>query len=224
MALTFPALPDRRRRGTGSLGCLLACAALAFALPVPGPAAGRLGVIYWEDGQNLTLNLRDDTWSLENVVISHGRDRQTRITAGLARGAEKAGGLTEIDLSGSVHIEFRGTVLDADSALVMVRGEELVSVQVKGTQARFSHQRSDSARRIDGRADAIGYDAASNQVSFSGNTSWTDGHHRLEDGQQVTYNIDTGVVTGSRTRGVIDLEDSRERVPPPRMPERSQAQ
>jgi lipopolysaccharide transport protein LptA len=129
-----------------------------------------------------------------------------------------------------VHIEFRDAILDAESAQMVFRGEELLSVQVKGSQARFSHQFRQSGRRIHGRADAIDFDGRSGKVRFSGNTWYTDGRHEFST-DLVIYDIDDGSVaddgdTRTRVQGVIrpDLEQDRQRVPPPRIPDRSTAQ
>lgn len=214
------------RRGSAGAGLLLALL-MAAGWPVPGrTAAGLSGELVIQDARNWVVNSHDDTWSWENVVITHGPD--TRITASKGHGARLAGGVVELNLSGAVHIEFGEARLDADTATMVFRDQELVSVQVRGSQAQFSHQLEGYSRRINGTADAISYESSSGNVRFSGNTFWTDGSKRMTT-SVVNYNIRTGRATDDgdpETRGqiIIPLGNSRDRVPPPRQPDRSTAQ
>jgi lipopolysaccharide transport protein LptA len=205
----------RRPAGALLLLALLACN------PFPqASAAGVLsGSINWEGGDNLEFDTRTDSWSLDDAVLRHGTD--TRLRAEHARGAPADGGTHRLDLSGAVHIEFRGAVLDAETAVIIIRGQQLLSVRVQGSQAQFSHQPAGSARRIQGRGNAIDYDAATNIVTFTGNNWFTASNHDFST-DRVDYNIGTGKVTTGRGSGIIRPE--RERVPPPRTPERGSAQ
>lgn len=183
-------------------------------------AAALSGNLQIEDGDNLLLK-RDGSFSLDNVVLRHGRD--TRVTASTSNFTETAGGLNQLDLSGKVHIEFRGAILDADSARMMFRGEQLLSVAVKGSQAKFSHQPDKAKRRIDGVADAIDYDSSTADVRFTGNTSYTDGLRTLNT-EQLEYNLVDGSVSATRSTGTVILDADAERVPPPRTPDRESSQ
>lgn len=214
------------RRLTRLFSPLLLAVLLACGAPGPAQAAQLSGEIVIEEGINLVINTRDDSWSMDEVLISHGQD--TRITADRLNGTERAGDVSELDLTGDVHIEFRGATLNARSAEVIFRGGELVSVQVEGSQAEFSHLLAGYARRIDGRANAIRFETASGKVRFSGNTSYTDGRHTLNS-EAITYDINDGTVSddgdpGTRGRAIIRLGGSGERVSPPREPDRSTAQ
>lgn len=167
---------------------------------------------------------RDGSWTMDGgVQIDY--DAETRITSQRARGVDKPGNITEIDLTTDVHVEFRGAVLDADSAFIVVRNEQLVSVSVKGSQARFSHPRKDSDRRIEGRASAIDYNSSNNEVRFSGNTFWTNGRRELT-AEVVIYNLETGAASGPTGGQAGPRRDPRTApdVPPPRTPDRSTAQ
>jgi lipopolysaccharide export system protein LptA len=200
---------------------MIASGMLAALLLAPAPAAAPASDV---SIQAETWNFeRDGSWTLTGgVQINYGTD--IRITSLKARGVDKPGNLTEIDLSDTVHVEFRGAVLDADAAFVVVRNEQLVSVAVKGSQARFSHPRKDSDRRVEGRASAIEYNSTNNEVRFTGTTYWTDGRFDVNS-DVVIYNLETGGFRGPlggevRRSGRGAAPD----VPPPRTPDRSNAQ
>jgi lipopolysaccharide export system protein LptA len=172
-------------------------------------------------GENVKFSSRDDSWSFDKADLRDARG--TRVTANTARGIERPGGLLEVDFTGKVHVEFRGAVLDADTATMVLRDEALVSVDVKGSQATFSHQPEKSKRRIDGKADAINYVAASGDMRFSGGTFWTNGSYTMNT-PQLSYNLNSGDVSAPRSIGTVRPKGDSERVPAPRPPERSTAQ
>lgn len=205
---------------------LLFAALLACGASMPAQAAQLSGEIVIEEGINLVINTRDDSWSMDEVLISHGQG--TRIRAARLSGTERAGGVSELDLTGDVHIEFRGATLDAQSAEIIFRSGELVSVQVEGSQAEFSHQFEGYARRINGRANAIRFETATGKVRFSGDTSYTDGRRDLNS-DAIIYDINDGTVADdgdptTRGRAIIRLGGPDERVPSPRPPDPSTAQ
>jgi lipopolysaccharide export system protein LptA len=206
----------------------LVLAALAWtALPV-ALAAGLTGELIFEESGRSELSA-DGSLRIEDAILSHP-DSDTRVTANLALLVETqgSGGVYELELTGAVHIETAGAVLDSTSAVLVFRNQQLVSVQVRGaaaTQAQFSHQLEGSTRRINGRADAIDYDATSGKLRFSGDTAYA-----YADGSasatldSLTYDINTGVVVGERGSGVFQLNRARDRVPPPRTPDPESAQ
>src|SRR5690606_23423822 len=106
---------------------------------------------------NMEMNVRDDTLTVEDVVITHGAD--TRVEAKFARQTSRPGNVKQLDLSGGVKIDFNGATLAADSAVMVFRGDQLLSVRVEGRQAEFSHQ-PPGFRRIFGRAGSISMDTA----------------------------------------------------------------
>jgi len=208
--------------------CLLAAplsllAAVAMRTAV---AAEFTGVLEIQQYTSLEFNYRDGSMTLENVLITHGND--TRVEAKTAKRTEQPDNVNQLDLGGGVQIDFRDAQLEADSAVMLFRGDELLSVQVKGSQAEFSHQPAGYPRRIDGRADEIRFETASGKVSFSGNTSYTDGRYTISD--NVVYDINQGTVTDDRnpaTRGQGSIKfggEDQQPVPPPRTPDRSTAQ
>jgi lipopolysaccharide transport protein LptA len=215
------------RRAAGRAGFVpwLTLLAMACGAAPATLAAGLTGSLQIEEGGRSSLSGDGKTLTIEDVVLTHpGSD--TRVTSSLAVLVLNANGTRDLELSGTVHIEVRGAVLDAGSAMVVFRGEELVSVQVKGSpQAQFSHQPKGSSRRINGRADAIHYDAATGMVQLTGNGFYTfaDGSAEGSSGT-VTYDTNTGKVETGRFSGSLQFERDRERVPPPRTPDRENAQ
>ena len=136
-----------------------------------------------------------------------------------------------------MHIDFRDSTLEAESAVMMFRGDEFLSVKVQGSQAEFSHQPAGYPYRVHARADSINYDTASGKVVFAGNTDYTDGCARLTDYNSITYDINEGTVTDDGnpdTRGtaIICLDRDAasppqgggdQRLPAPRTPQRNTA-
>jgi LPS export ABC transporter protein LptC len=165
-------------------------------------ATGLTGNLIVEDSRNLRYD-RDGVLTADQVRITHGAS--TRITADHARHTQRSGSTSELDLTSQVHIEFRGALLDADSASLAFRRQDLVSVGVKGSPARFSHQPEGYSQRVNGRADAITYDAASSDVTFSGNPSFTNPRGDNVVSEVVVYNVTTGVARLESTHGKIAL-------------------
>lgn len=221
-------LPDRgRRRLSGRARCpqLLSLALIACCAFTPAPGAQLRGDIAI-NGSNWAVDFRDGSWTLNNITIQAS---DTRVTAERARGIERTGGVNEMDLTGSVQVEHRGITLQAGSALVVFRGNQLVSVKVSGRQAQFARVDDDASGRVhQGRADAISFESASGKVVFEGNTFFTDGCIRMSDFRLITYDTNSGVVTDDGdpdTRGQAVLcPDSLDRVRTPRTPERGTSQ
>lgn len=165
-------------------------------------ASGLNGNLIVEDSRNLRYD-REGVLTADQVRITHGGS--TRITAEHARHTQRSGNSSELDLTSQVHIEFRGSLLDADSALLAFRRQELLSVGVKGAPARFSHQPEGYSQRVNGRADAIAYDAASSDVTFTGSASFTNARGDSLNSELVVYNVTTGVVRLESTHGKIAL-------------------
>lgn len=196
----------------------------AWFAPSATAAAAFSGDLVIERRENSTVT-RDGVMTADNVIMTHGAD--TRINAGHFRYTDR-GQTSELDLTGKVQIEFRGALLDAESAVLKFRGKNLVTIAVKGSQAQFSYKPENYPRRIHGLADAIEFDAATTEVKFSGNTSYEDGRHYFDE-ETVYYNITTGVARddgdpATRGKTIIRLGEGPDRVPPPRQPERSTAQ
>src|SRR5690606_17156329 len=133
---------------------------------VPAQLTGALTIDNWS---RLEHKVQDDSTIIDNAELSHGSDMS--IKAGRAVRALLPGNVNQLTLSGGVHIDYRGAVLDAETALVVFRGQQLQSARVQGSQATFSHQPASSPRRVRGQANAIEFDGTSNRVRFSGKTS-----------------------------------------------------
>jgi lipopolysaccharide export system protein LptA len=214
----------RRTAGRAGLVPWLTLLAVACGAAPAILAAELTGNLQIEKGGPSLLSGDGKTLTIQDVVLTHpGSD--TRVSASQALLVMNPSGARDVELSGAVHIEVRGAVLDAGTAWIVFRGEELVSVQVKGSQAQFSHQPKGSSRRINGRADAINYNTASGKVLFTGN-----GFYSFADGSAegssdtVTYDINAGSVATGRLSGVLQLDRLRDRVPPPRTPDPESAQ
>lgn len=215
--------PFDRGSGRAAVACVLA---LGWVVALPLKAAGITGSLVIEKAGKSSF-APDGVITAEDVVLTHGED--IRVTAAFARHTPLPDGTRRLELTGRVHIDLRGALLDADSALLQFRQQELLSVAVKGTQAKFSHQPEGYERRITGLADAIDFDAATSEVTFSGNTSYTDGRNSLTS-DLIIYNIESGALRDdgdpkTRGRAIIRLGNNQaDRVPPPRQPDRSTAQ
>jgi lipopolysaccharide transport protein LptA len=212
---------DHRCRRAAALGVLV----LAWAGLFPAEAAELTGFLVIEKARNAQYT-REGILTAEDVLLTHEGD--IRITADHARHTPLEDGTRRLELTGRVHIEVRGAVLDADSATLNFRDQDLLTVAVKGSQATFSHQPEGYARRVNGRADTIDFDAARSEVTFAGNTSYTDGRNSLTS-DLIVYGIESGAIRDdgdpkTRGRAIIRLGESLGRVPPPRQPERSTAQ
>jgi lipopolysaccharide export system protein LptA len=208
---------------------LVAVLIMAVALPVMKPAipAELSGELVFKSWSKVDYTPQDGSALIHDAEISHSKDMH--ITAKLARLARLPdNNVEELTLSGGVHIDYRGALLDADSALIIFRDEKLLSARVQGSQATFSHQPAGTSRRVNGRADAIEFEGASNRVRFKGDTFYTDGRDECTI-DELIYSLTDGSFSTIRAPGqggdrCIFKLDSRERVPPPRTPERSTAQ
>lgn len=217
---SFP--PELSRRGF-----VLAFAAASFVKLLPASAAAlpREDVIV--RGVRLKTNPRDGTFSLEDVELRQGKD--TFVTAKAATVLDQENTLW--DLKGSVHVEFRGAVMDSDSARLMFTDRELSTVHVLGTPARFTHRPQNRPdKRNLARANTIDYDAATSKVRFSGDTWYSNGENIEVSSKTTVYTYDMkegGLVSTpdgngeGRTQLIIR---PRQRVTIPRTPDRSSSQ
>jgi len=226
-----PSHPDSRRRG------LLAALMLAGALlPALAGQAVRLtdeAIRYRSKDLQFNSDGSTQTIVMKELVLTQGTN--TLISAGTAD-------VTAIDeeyrnstwnLSGEVHVEHHGAVLDAPEAKVAFGNSRLQVVDVRGagaTPARFSHQNSATGTRYDGSASAIRFEPASGEVRLQPPVRFSQGSSRFACSKAMVYNVNTNgfvsVDDGRSDTGCeasVDFDDVR-RVPPPRQPERSQAQ
>lgn len=223
-----PSPSDRGARGLHGLAAVAALLLLA-AWPRPASVAEFSGELRIREYESAVFDYRNRSLTLEQVLITHGDD--IRVTAKHAVQTREQGNINRLQLSGGVYIEFRDARLEANSAVMLFRGEEFTSVQVTGSQAQFSHQPEGFPRRVQGQANAISYEPATGLVEFSGDVSYTDGCNRLEDRNLIRYDLNAGVATDDgdpATRGSIticlDRDDEDLRLPTPRQPQRDTAQ
>jgi lipopolysaccharide transport protein LptA len=178
-------------------------------------------------GTDWDVNISAGTLSLRSVHLTQPDGTLIKAEEGAATGIDEGYENSNWELRGNVHVEYEGTVLDADAAAVSFADGRLKSVQVQGGPAQFAHTARQTGRRSQGRAANISYDAPSGQVRFSSGTWFSDGRAEYT-GEQISYNVITTILSddGNReTRETLTLQPKREdRVPPPREPERGAAQ
>ncbi len=177
-------------------GCIFtggaSIAALLLTLtPQDVAAAAPGGTFDFRQGSNVEINVRDDTMAVQDVVITHGPG--TRVEAKSALQTSRPGNVKQLDLSGGVKIDYNGATLAADSAVMQYRGDQLLSVQVQGQPARFSHQ-PPGLQRLSGSAGSINLDVPTGRLVLSGDTSYTDGCNRLTS-SRITYHMNEGRIT-----------------------------
>lgn len=219
--------PDSRQRGP--LRALLAAGALLCLLPAQG--AGLSDETVHVDGKGLTIDLNAGTKSMTDLKLRQG---STLIEAKQANGSDLANGHRNgtWKLSGGVHIEFDGALLDAETATVKFMDNKVKTIAVQGAPANFSHTLRNSGQRIQGRSVRIDYDTGTGEVQFNGGTAFKDGTSEFKTEAELTYNLQNGIVRtpqGSRSEGSYQPPDKREsppdmQVPPPRTPDRATAQ
>ncbi len=212
--------PDSRRRGP--LRALLATGALFCLLPALG--AGISEETVHIDGEGLSIDLNAGTKSMANLKLRQGT---TLIEAKQANGSDLANGHRNgtWSLTGGVHIEFDGALLDAESATVKFMDNRLKTIAVQGAPANFSHTLKNSGQRIQGRSVRIDYDTGTSDVQFNGGTAFQDGTYKFNTAAELTYNLKNGTVRtpqGSRSEG--SYQPPEKQVPPPRTPDRTSAQ
>jgi lipopolysaccharide transport protein LptA len=171
-------------------------------------------------------NFAAGTTKMNNLVIEQGTG--TRIQAAEGSGTGIDGGFknTHWTLNGDVHLEFEGTVLDADAATVQFANGRVVAASVDGSPSRFSRT-GNNGRTLQGTAPAIRYEPASGWVHFGGRTWFSNGTLESQ-GNSLSYNVKTSTLTDDGDVGTREsLIWRRERapdVPTPRTPDRSTAQ
>lgn len=219
--------PDSRRHGR--FRAFLTAGALFCLLPALG--AGISEETVHIDGEGLNIDLNAGTKSLANLKLRQGT---TLIEARQANGSDLANGHRNgtWNLTGGVHIEFDGALLDAESATVKFMENRLKTIAVQGAPANFSHTLRNSGQRIQGRSVRINYDTGTSEVQFNGGTAFQDGTYKFNTEAELTYNIKNGIVRtpqGSRSEGTYQPQEKEapspdRQVPPPRTPDRTSAQ
>ena len=221
-----PSFPDRRRRGF--LAALAGCGALLCRLS--GHAAGLSNDAVLYSGQNLRLHVDSGSFQLDDVRLTQAPDTLITAASGEASGLATADNAdnSRWTLTGKVHIEHEGTVLDADNATVVFADRRIQSIEVKGSPAQFSHPTKTPGQRFLGKADTIDFDGQKRQVRFSPPSWYSFGYCESNADTPLVYDIDAAVLSsqsgGSGQAGIRGTCDRGSRVPPPRTPERSTAQ
>jgi lipopolysaccharide export system protein LptA len=197
-------LPDIRRRML--LAALTGCGVLAGL--VPGIAAGvSTAKIEVHAKGRMTWHFNEGTRELENdVELRQAPD--TLIRADRARGSNLTDGNMDNGqwtLSGAVHIEFDGSVLDADSAMVEFIDGIIHSIQVEGAPAVFTRPAGNAGEPSQGRGDTITYDGTRRQIRLSGHTEYAFGPYEGKSDKPLVYNLDSTEISSER----VPNDDSR---------------
>jgi lipopolysaccharide transport protein LptA len=219
-----PSIPDRRRRGpllalaTAGALCLLAATAGAAEPAEPIKV----------DGTDQVLNFTAGTLSLRDVVLRQGKTTLISAAETSAEGISQNSANSRWNLKGKVHVEFRGAILDADTAVAEFADGRIKSIRMVGAPTRFSHALKSDAQRNQGRATSVTYDAATSMLRFTGDVWYSDGRNEART-ESATYNLDDGEMRtlnsqgGDKGRVQMTIRPDK-RVPPPRTPERGTAQ
>jgi len=209
--------PDR-----GVLAALLSIAGAVSSALAAVPTLDSKTPIEFKTGKGC-FSANPDAGTLQACDVTLTQGPTTRITAdqGSAKGlSDRNNG--EWELTGKVHIEFDNAVLDADRATVTFAGDRLQKIHVAGAPSHFSHQLKDSARRNQGRAARIDYDAQSAMLRLSGDTWYSNGSNLNIEVPAYTYNLnDSTISTSDEAKVTLQLN---KRVPAPRTPDRATSQ
>lgn len=178
-----PSVCDRRGRAALASICL---AALMFVQLAFGAVPSNPLDVGW---RRLNGNLNDDTQRFEGLVI-----RQQPGTLISAQNATGIGISEDYDnsrwnLSGNVHIEYDGAVLDADRATVVFANRQVRSIDVQGAPAKFTRPGKDATQPYRGSADAIFFDGAKRQVRFTGHAWFSFGPNEGNSTTPLVYDI-----------------------------------
>jgi hypothetical protein len=109
------------------------------------------------EGSTPKVNLNAGTWMMRDVTLRQGPGTLIRAQETSASGLSESYQNSQWEFKGTVHIEFNGAVLDADSAVAQFADNRIQQVRVMGSPALFSHQLKDAAQRNQGRAQTIEY-------------------------------------------------------------------
>jgi lipopolysaccharide export system protein LptA len=188
---------DKRRRIL--LAMLMGGATLTCMLPGLAARAPAASIQVHNKGQ-AQMDFNAGTQLLEqDVTIRQAPD--TFIRADKAEGSNMTDGNFDNGhwvLSGKVHIEFEGTVLDANSATVIFEDSRIQSIVVQGTPARFSHPTGTTGERNQGQANTITYDGNRRQIRFAGQTAYAFGPYEGSSDKPLTYSLDTTGITSEK--------------------------
>jgi lipopolysaccharide transport protein LptA len=142
------------------------------------------------------FNFNSGTIQFADFVLRQPPD--TLIRADTANGTGVVAGSydsTSWVLTGKVHIEHQGTVLDASSARVVFNDRLVRSIEVRDAPASFSHPTKVAGQRYQGSAETITFDGASRRVRFSGRPKFSFGSNEGDSDRPLLYDLDKGVLS-----------------------------
>lgn len=189
----------------------LACIELVFTLACPGLASAaqlRSDDTIRVSADSMRIDYDGHTLKVTNANIANQQGTMLiRAKEARAHGVELSFNNSQWDFSGDVHIEVDGAILDANTATISFKGNQLDSAQVAGNPATFSHPLKGSAQRNQGHAGTIDYEARKGQVRLAGGAWYTDGRNEFNS-PTLAYNLadrslEHKVVPGERVQMII---------------------
>jgi lipopolysaccharide transport protein LptA len=178
-----------RRAAMPVLAALLLLLAPAYAARAPRAAIT-------VDGRSTEFNFNSGNARFTQFVLRQPPD--TLIRAETANGTgviEGSYDSTSWVLTGMVHIEHEGSVLDANSAKVVFKDRQVHSIEVRDKPASFSHPTRVAGQRYQGRAETITYDGIARRVRFTGKPQYSFGLNEGSADMPMLYDIDKGLLS-----------------------------
>jgi lipopolysaccharide export system protein LptA len=186
-----------------ALGFVIASAPLPSAVAATIPA----GSIDFQFDGPFRLGTGGNEVAGEQITITQGAS--TSIKADKAEGSwPDTKSNSHWKLTGNVHIEYDGSVLDAESATVVFANRLVESIAVHGAPAKFSNPGKPAGRPLNGTAAVITFDGAKRVVRFTGR-SWF-ARAGVGEGTSVmplVYELDTGVLRSESGAGPAEPID-----------------
>ncbi len=188
MTATFAA--RCRRNALPMLAGLLLLLASAHAARAPR------GEITVDSRGDFNLNINLGTVQFQDFTLRQPPDTVIRASTANGTGViEGSYDSTSWVLTGKVHIEHEGAVLDANSAKVVFRDRMVRTIEVRDKPASFSHPTKVAGQRYQGRAEAIDFDGVARRVRFTGKPQYSFGLNEGSSDTPMVYDLDNGVLS-----------------------------
>jgi lipopolysaccharide transport protein LptA len=139
------------------------------------------------DSESLTLDSKRNVFHLTKPRITQG-DIRIEADDALATSVDLAAG-GKWELTGHVHIEFDGVVLDGDSTAFTFAKGQLARFELKGSPASVEDRSSTRSRPVRGSAATLQYDHAERRLQMSGDAVLNRGQSTIHSCSMV-YDFD----------------------------------
>ncbi|MFK8030243.1 MAG: LptA/OstA family protein [Gammaproteobacteria bacterium] len=137
-----------------------------------------------------TLDFDDSTWVFRGNVKLNAPESALNATRMTLRFANKQ--IQQAILTGTplqyTDNQDNGTRVVAEKADLVFSSNAIAKVELTGTPIEMSRAATEDSKRTEGRANSITYDAATNNLSLSGDAELGEGPNRIT-GNQITYNL-----------------------------------